>query len=343
MFSSLTAIKGKGRVVAGVGTFLVFIGLLPWTSLSGQAPKQQSEEWDAVESGLVDLLARGNETLRKYPAIQIVSPPISLDRSNPDGVQRALVQLADEIPEWGPYFRPSGRRVRVEFAAFIDALQNPVSWPGGTQPSIPSDDTAYRFTPDIADLARKGAPIAPAGTVKWEVQSGSGSAATTKSSKRIRIRIGSLVGRGSSSVSEDDVDAVLADGSFSADGMLIVSIVPGPWFSARAIDRFGKGPFKTTGDPSRWWGPSGRFALYPRSLIVARQPSFSLKLDAHSYQRVKMAFAAGATIAVGPFRLSKSGSGSAEFKFDDSLKSIFAKQANEDVVIAVMNHVNDLP
>jgi hypothetical protein len=342
MFSSLTPIRGKGWIIAGVGTFLMFIALVPCTNLFGQAPKQQSEEWDAVESGLVDMLARGNQTLRKYPAIQIVSPPLVLDGSNPEGVQHALVQLADSIPEWSPYFRPSGRSVRQEFGAFIDALKNPVSLPGGAPQSVTSDDTAYRFNPDIAELTQKGTSIAPAGTVKWEVQSGSGSAGTTKSSKRVRIRIGPLVGRGSSSTREDDLDAVQADGTFSADGLLVVNIMPGAWFSSRAIDRFGKGPFKT-GDPSQWWGPSGHFALYPRSLIVARQPSFSLKLDARAYQRVKLAVAGGATIAVGPFRLSKSRSGSAEFKFDDSQNTVFAKQADEDVVIAVMNHLNESP
>lgn len=314
-----------------------------WPRVSAQSSSQSVQEWDAVEAGLVDLLARGNAVLRRPPAIQIVSPPVTLDYGDPENLRRSLVEMADEIPQWGPYFEPSGRTVRKEFRAFLDSIDSPTPWPDGTQPPIPADSAAYRFNPDLPELARKNAALLPPGKIQWEAQTNSGVATSRSSSKRIRLRIGPLGLRGSAAGKQQELDSQLAEGVFSASGLSLIGVVPGPWFSSRFIDRFAKGPFKSGGGAEAWWGPKGRLSLYPRSLVIVSDPSFSLRLDSRSYRQVRLAIAGGASIGVGPFQMTPSGTGKAEFSFDDKLLTITAKRSSRAVIIAVINQVNNLP
>src|SRR5258708_475569 len=81
-------------------------------------------EWDQGESGLVDLIAKGDRVWAAWPYTQIVSPPIEISLSNIPEVQRVLGGLVDQIPTWTPYFEPTGRSFRGEYKAFVESLDS---------------------------------------------------------------------------------------------------------------------------------------------------------------------------------------------------------------------------
>lgn len=338
-----SAVDGRVSVLVALCVFM-FAGVSARTILSAQSSIRPAEEWDAVEIGLVELAARGNAALKQPPMMQIVSPPVVLDSSSAKAMQRSLVQLADQIPQWGPYFRPSGRSLRKEFAAFVDSLEGPIPWPGGTQPPILDDESAFRFSPDLPGLVQKGSSVLPPGVVEWEAQAGSASTTTAGSSRKIRFRLSSIGIGGSATTRFADVESTRAEGVFSARGFSVVSVVQGRWFSSSVINRFAKGPFKKNmaGGSDPWWGPGGRFSLYPRSFVVLGQPSFSLQLDADSYRRIKEAVKGGATVKVGPFWMEPTRKGD-EFSFDDKRSTITAKRPDQAVVVAVINQLNNWP
>jgi hypothetical protein len=306
-----------------------------------QSASQGPEEWDAVETGLVRLLAQGNPALGQPPAIQIVSPPIDLDHKDPEVLRRILVQTADTIPEWGPYFRPSGRTLREEFQAFLGSIEASVSSLSSLQPGVPTDSTAFGFTPDIAEPARMESLFLEPERFQWKVMTNSGAKNTRASSIRIRLRIGPIDIKHSVSRNEQEVDSQLAEGVFSVTGMSSVSVIPGRWFSDQLMERFAKGPFKSKSGIEQWWGPKGRLSLYPKSLVIVSDPSFSLRLDARSYRQVKTAFAGGASIGVGPFEIMPTGGNTPSF--DDKQFTITMKQKTRGMIVAIINQVNNLP
>jgi hypothetical protein len=333
---SLIGSNPKLRNLATLASLLALIAL--GSTRFAQSTPQPSEEWDAVEAGLVDLLARGNPALRAAPAIQIVSPPINLDSRDPETIRRVLVRTADTIPQWGAYFRPSGRTLRQEYQSFSSALETPGSTPNSTRPGA-TDAVAFRFSPDFTELASKGSPLLELESVRWELTAKSDSKSGRISSKKLRIGIGPVSARGSASSKRIAVNNQLAEGVFSATGMSTVNIIHGGWFSSGSIDRFAKGPFKPGREGEHWWGRNGRLGLYPRSLVVVSDPSFSLRLDARAYHEVRVAFASGASIGVGPFQI-RSKDDETEVSFDERHLTIMARKKSRAMIIAIINQVN---
>ena len=305
-----------------------------------QAPSQPSQGWDAVEAGFVNFLARSDPALRQPPAIQIVSPPLDLDHKDAEVLRGILVQTADTIPEWGPYFQASGRTVREEFQAFVSSLENTGPWPGGTRPEVPKDATAFAFSPDVTKMVLGESFVQPE-RVEWKVMSSSGSQDTRTSSTKIRLRIGRAGINGSASGKQQEFDSQFAEGVFSFTGVSTVSVIPGRWFSNRIIGASLKGPFKPGSGPGDWWGPNGRFSLYPKSLVIVSDPSFTLQLDVRSYQEVRRALEGGATIGVGPFEIRASER--AKVSFDEKQLTISVKQTSKAMLMAVINQVNNSP
>jgi len=305
-----------------------------------QATSEPAQGWDAVEAGFVNFLARSNPALRQPPAIQIVSPPLDLDHKGAEELRGILVQTADTIPEWGPYFRASGRTVREEFQAFVSSIEIPGPWPGGTRPGVPKDTTAFAFSPDVAKMVLGESFVQPE-RVEWKVMSSSGSQDTRTSSAKIRLRIGRAGIKGSASGKQQEFDSQLTEGVFSFTGVSTVSVIPGRWFSNRIIESSIKGPFKPGSGPEDWWGPKGRFSLYPKSLVIVSDPSFTLRLDTRSYQEVRRAFEAGATIGVGPFEIIAGDR--AKISFDEKQLTISVRQTSKAMLIAVINRVNNSP
>jgi hypothetical protein len=334
--TSLTGSYPRLRSLAALASLLALIALV--STGFAQPASQSSEEWDAFEAGLVDFLARGNPALREAPAIQIVSPPIDLDSRDPETIRLVLVRTADTISQWGAYFRPSGRTLRQEYQSFSSALETPVSTPDSTRPGA-TDTVAFRFSPDFAELASKGSVFLEPESIRWELTAKSDSKAGRISSKKLRIGIGPVSARGSAFSKRIAVNNQVAEGVFSATGMSTVNIIPGGWFSSGSIDRFAKGPFKPGREGVHWWGRNGRLGLYPRSLVVVSDPSFSLRLDARAYHEVRTAFTSGASIGVGSFQI-QSQDNKTEVSFDEEHLTIMARKKSRAMIIAIINQVN---
>ena len=331
--------KPRALAVVIVGGSLLALSAM-WSKGFAQSSSQPSEEWDAVEVGLVELLARGNPSLRQPPAVQIVSPPIDLDYKDAESVRRVLVETADTIPQWGPYFRPSGRSLRKEFQTFLSALETPPP-AASTRPGA-ADARPFQFSPDFSEMAAKGSPFLEPEKIRWEVRANSDSKTGRTSSTRIRLRIGPLSVRGSSSGNQSDINGQTAEGVFSASGMSTVSVIPGGWFSNRLIATFAKGPFKPGKGAEYWWGPTGQLGLYPRSLVIMSDPTFSLRVDAASYHKMRAAFSGGASIGVGPFLLRPESDGM-EVSFDQNQLTVTARKRSRAMIVAILNQVNKLP
>jgi hypothetical protein len=337
--SARTSWIGSGPRPGNLGALVALFALMALGSWGfAQPAAQPSEEWDAVEAGFVDLVARGNPALRQAPEIQIVSPPIEIDFRDPETVHRVLVETADTIPQWGAYFRPSGRTLRQEFQSFSSALETPVPTSDSTRPGA-ADAVAFRFSPDFAELASKGSAFLQPENIRWEVTAKSNSGKGRSSSLKLRIGIGPVHAGGAGASQRMAVDNQLAEGVFSATGMAVVNIIPGGWFSSSSIDRFAKEPFKPGREGKRWWGRSGRLGLYPRSLVVVSNPSFSLRMDARTYHEVRTAFASGAAIGVGPFQI-KSMEDKTEVSFDEKLLTITVRKKSRGMIVAIINQVN---
>jgi hypothetical protein len=313
-----------------------------WSGSFAQSANPSIEEWDAVEAGLVSFLGRGDPNLRQPPAIQIVSPPMDLDHVDTDGVRRILIETADTVPQWGPYFRPSGRTVRKEYEAFLGSMEPSRSAPGSPASSALAGSPPFQFSPDLAELAKQGTALLQPEGVRWEVMASSNSKNARNSVKKIRLRIGRLDIRGGASGKQQDLDSQIAEGVFTCTGMSIVNIIPGEWFSSQLLERFAKGPFKAAKGAEYWWGPKGQFPMYPRGIVVVSDPSFSLRLDAQSYRQLKTAWVAGISIEVGLFQMNAS-SGKSSLTFDEKSLTVVARQSSRAMIVGVVNQINNLP
>jgi hypothetical protein len=206
-----------------------------------------------------------------------------------------------------------------------------------------ADAVAFRFSPDFAELASKDAAFLERESVRWELAAESDSKNGRITSKKFRLGIGPVSVGGSASSKRTAVNHQLAEIVFSATGMSTVNIIPGGWFSGDSIDRFAKGPFKPGRGGEPWWGRNGRLGLYPKSLVVVSDPSFSLRLDARTYREVQAAIAGGASIAVGPFQIPSqipSQGGKTAVTFDESHLTIRARIKSRAMIIAIINQVN---
>lgn len=281
-------------------------------------------EWDAVEAGLVSVLTRGNVS---QPSIQLLSPPMPL----PSDGQKAtamLLNLADTVPEWGSYFTPSGRTVRREYARIVEDA----GASGLLREEIPSGEGAFRFSPDVGSQLAKGGAVVPEAKVEWSVATSQGGVSASSRSARVRVRIGRRMSRATGQIESEELSVASATGRFTAAGIGVVAIISGRWFSEPLLRKI-----QTQGRSPRWWEPTGNFALYPQSVVIMVDASFSLDLDARSYRAVKTALNGDVPVEIGPFHLGDSSKGS--IHFDDASNRLSADIPGPSVV-AIFNRLS---
>jgi hypothetical protein len=317
------------------------IGLIVGLSILAKSQEQSSaRQWDAGESGLVDLISKGNPALANWPATQIVSPPIEVPLSSAADAQNVLTSLADQIPQWGPYFEKSGRSFRAEcrdFVESLDALSNSLVKNTLQQLTpLPELDVAFQFNPSPSTIVKTfGATNQPA-SVKWDADSRQTNSTRAGSQRRLRLRLGRSRFSVAQSAELEELFENDFTATFAADALDIVYVRPGRWFSSALVSEYKNGAFKSQSN-SRWWGATGLLGLNIRGLVIARNPRFSIQLDKRTYVRIKEVISAGGTIVVGPFIAGSSGS---RLTFDDASSKITSAGTGGTYVIAVLNQVN---
>jgi hypothetical protein len=324
-----------------IGSAILLALILESVATVGSVQKVAiGREWDAADYGLVGLVTRGVPNAARFPGVQVVSPPIEVPISGSAEAQRALIEIADQIPTPGPYFESSGRRLRSEYKDFLNSLD--IAGDQLVKSSLADLENngatpPFQFNPSISGLVRTFAAASSTPLVRWDAGRNDTQADTRRTALKLRVRLGR--GRGTAALASDaeELAGEQFAASFSADGLEIVYVKPTGWFAQSLVERYKGGPFKpSAGGP--WFGVGGRLFLCVRAIVLAKNPRFSLRLSQRSYQRVKQTVSAGGTIVVGSLI---AGSGSSEIRFDDKESTISSETAGRTFAVAVLNEMRD--
>jgi hypothetical protein len=317
------------------------IGLIVgWAVLVRSQERSSDQQWDAEESRLVDLISRGDPTLANWPATQIVSPPIELPLSSATDAQTVLTSLADQIPQWSPYFEKSGRSFLAKYKEFVeslDASSNSLVKNSLQQLTpLPELNVAFQFNPGAPTIVKTFAATNPAASVRWDADSRETNSSKAGSQRRLRVRLGRSQFSLARSAELEELYDTNFSARFAADALDVVNVRPGHWFSSALVSEFKNGALKSQSN-SPWWGPRGQLGLNIRGLVIARNPTFSIQLDKRTYVRIKEVVSAGGSIVVGPFIAGAAGN---RLTFDDASAKITSSGTGGTYVIAVLNQLN---
>lgn len=118
------------------------------------------------------------------------------------------------------------------------------------------------------------------------------------------------------------------------------NLVPGPWFSSRAIIDFSKGEFQAESwaekksAAGQLFGVDGDFNLLPVQLLVFYQPALLLRVESGQYTQIREKWRVRGGGRIGPFRIGGSGGGEkVEIRFNNDTGSIEINHVGDDPVI----------